>query len=338
MSMEKVIGSEMSLRSRVKAYEKRSREIRADLSSNSDEWGRFQGEFNREINGIFRDLMIFEKQSLADGREEKVYKLKRLFVNRFRQKFAIGPLLKWSLGKPYGYAGDHRIIDDIYKNAPTSSGFERLFDNYFQMSAICNAVRNRKEDFKRVILETIDERKQPMVKIMVLASGPCREIYEALRHPVTNKRNVIFHCYDSDEKAHEYAKNLLSDDARTVFFKQNAVRIALKKDITKSFEGGYDLIYSTGLFDYLDYRVSVRLISNLKKLLNKSGVLAISDVHDKFSNPSIYFMEWVADWNLIYRSSDDFRNIFLDSDFKVEDLTYRYEQQGLMQYIIARNS
>jgi len=82
--------------------------------------------------------------------------------------------------------------------------------------------------------------------------------------------------------------------------------------------------------------VAVRLVSNLKKLLKKGGTLAISDVRDKFSNPSIYFMEWVADWELIYRDDDNFRRIFLDAGFDKSQLTFAYEQQGVMQYIIAR--
>lgn len=91
------------------------------------------------------------------------------------------------------------------------------------------------------------------------------------------------------------------------------------------------------VFDYLDYGVSVRLISNLKKILADGGILAISDVRDKFSNPSIYFMEWVGDWSLIYRGDDEFRNIFLDAGFLKKDLSCSYEQQGVMQYALATN-
>ena len=100
-------------------------------------------------------------------------------------------------------------------------------------------------------------------------------------------------------------------------------------------ESGYDFIFSTGLFDYLDYRVSVRLIKNLRALLNPGGVLAISDVRDKFSNPSIYFMEWVAEWNLVYRDDDNFRQIFCEAGFTTSELTCRHEQQGIMQYVLA---
>ncbi len=339
MKLDKVmITSGMSLRSRVKAYKERAAQMKNYLDQNPNEWGRFQSEFNQEINGIFRDLMLFEKENLLNGNEEKVYRLRQLFVKKFQKDFVQGPLLKWSLEKPYGYAGDHKIIDEIYKNEPMTTGFERLFDNYYQMSVISTAVRNRMKDFKKIIFDSISGSSKSLIKIMVLASGPCREICEALQSNVAKEKKVVFHCYDSDQKAHEYARNLLLNDSRVTFSTQNAVRIALKKDVEKAFEERYNLIYSTGLFDYLDYGVSIRLVSNLKKLLAPDGRLAISDVRDKFSNPSIYFMEWVADWNLIYRDDDNFRDIFLNAGFSLSDLLFQYEQQGVMQYILAKNS
>jgi len=94
------------------------------------------------------------------------------------------------------------------------------------------------------------------------------------------------------------------------FFRENAVRLALKKDVGSFISHRYDVIYSTGLFDYFDYRICVRLVQNLKKLLKPGGLLAISDVRDKFSNPSVHFMEWVGDWNLVYRDDENFRKVF----------------------------
>lgn len=311
--------------------------MKQHLDKHPQEWGRFQSEFNQGINGIFRDLMFFEKENLFKEDEEKVYKLKKLFIENFRDDFVKGDYLKWSLGKPRGYAGDYKIIDCIYLNDPKTEGIERLYDNYFQMSSISVAVRNRKEDFKKMILEEVEKSTSNVVKIMDLASGPCRDVVELIAHPSIAERRFIFHCYENDPEAIEYATNLLNGDERVSFFKHNAVRLALKKEIEQSIEHNYDIIFSTGLFDYLDYNVSVRLVSNLKRLLKPGGRLLISDVRDKFSNPSIYFMEWVADWSLLYRDDDNFRNIFLNAGFSPEDLSFGYEQQGVMQYIIALN-
>lgn len=329
-----------TLRAKIKAYAKKVHEMKRFLDNRPQEWGRFQSEFNQEINGIFRDLMLFEKEQIKAEQEDKVYKLKRLFIKWFRDDFVRGEYLTRSLTKPYGYAGDFKIIDDIYLNSPQSSGFDRLYDNYFQMSTISIAVRNRKEDFKRIMREVIGAKHGKNVRILDLASGPCREIYEVLSsRELRGAKHISVHCLENDARAIEYGKILLSDDPRVTFFRENAVRLALrKKTIDKALSRKFDLVFSTGLFDYLNTAISIRLIQQLKGLLKPGGVLAISDVRDKFSNPSIYFMEWVADWSLIYRNDDDFRILFTKAGFSEEDLRFGYEQQGVMQYVIATHT
>lgn len=341
--MKKVISllapTEISIRDTIRRYKNRAEEIEFVLSLNPEEWGRYQSEFNSVLNEVFRNIMDFEKNNLVSSHKDRVSRLKKLFVNRIRKMFLRGEFIAWSLKKPYGYAGDYKIIDDIYLNNPATGGFDRLFDNYFQMSAISVAVRNRKEDFKRLITEFISKRNTRELRIMNLASGPCREIKEIASLGRSMFTNVIIDCYENDNNAIDYARDLLANHALKInFIKENVVRIALKKEIGSLINRKYDFIYSTGLFDYLEEKVAIRLIQNLKKLLKPGGVLAISDVRDKYSNPSIHFMEWVGEWYLVYREDNEFRKIFVDAGFKENELVSKYEQQGIMQYIIAHNN
>jgi extracellular factor (EF) 3-hydroxypalmitic acid methyl ester biosynthesis protein len=328
-----------TLRNRIKLYLRRAREIEEYLQIHPNEWGKFQNEFNSEINAIFRDIMDFEKINIATGNVDKVEKLKRLFVNRIRKIFMRGVYIEWSLKKPYGYPGDFKIIDDIYRNNPDTNGFDRLFDNYYQMSAICVAVRNRKEDFKRTINNFISERKQKSIRIMNLACGSARDIKEIVSSnpsPASEKQ-VIFDCYDHDQHTIDFASVVLGRYKNVNLIKKNAFRIAATKNVESKQIVKYDFIYATGLFDYLTHKVSAKLIRNLRKLLNKDGILAISNVRDKYSNPSVHFMEWVGDWNLFYRTDDEFKKVFLDGGFRNDELEVKYEQQGIMQYIFAHN-
>ena len=325
-----------SLRDRIKIYKKRAEKIEAYLSKKTEDWGKFQSEFNSEVNGIFREIMNFEKVHLSRNDTEKVIKLKKIFIHKIKEMFDRGEYGKWSIRKPYGYAGDFKIMDEIYKNNPSSEGFERLFDNYFQMSAICVAVRNRKEDFKRIITDAIVKERSTSIRIMDLASGPCRDLKEIFSMGlIPENKNVIFDCYDNDSRAIEYAKKLLQGFSNVNFINENVLRLAAAKDINSRVGRKYNLVYSTGLFDYLDYKISVRLARNLRELLTPKGVLAASNVRDKYSNPSVYYMEWMGDWNLIYRSDEDFKQIFLDAGFAEKSIKTRYEQQGILQYILA---
>jgi len=326
-----------SLRTKIKLYKKRAQEIERYLSKKPEEWGKFQNEFNSEVNSIFRDIMDFEKANLLNGRQDKVDKLRRVFINRLRKIFVRGVYIAWGLRKPFGYAGDFKIIDDIYQNNPTTTGFDRLFDNYFQMSAICVAVRNRKEDFKRLIANFANEKQRYPLRIMSLGSGPCRDIKEFISPDIPLNKNIIFDCYDSDERALKFAKSILSNYSNVNFIKQSVLRIAATKNINSMINKKYDFIYATGLFDYFNYKISVRIMQSLKKLLNINGILVISNVRDKYSNPSVHFMEWVGDWHLIYRNEGEFREIFIEAGFKEDELRTQYEQQGIMQYIIASN-
>ena len=324
-----------SLRKKVKHYKEVAQEIEKYLLKNPHEWGKFQSEFNLEVDAVFRDIMNFEKENVFSDQEDKVYKLKRIFVNKIRTTFERGDYIDWSIRKPYGYAGDYKIIEDIYQNNPKTVGFDRLFDNYFMMSAIAIAVRNRKDDFKRMIVQFLEERKNDPIKIMVLASGPAREIREILRQNNKLCSDVIFDCYELDVRAIEFAGSLLEGHSNVNFIQENAVRLAFRADIHSLIDTKYDLIYSTGLFDYFEESLATRLIGNLKNLLNPKGKMIISDVRDKYSNPSVHFMEWVGDWPLVYRTDTEFREIFINAGFSESDLEPRYEQQGILQYIKA---
>lgn len=331
-------GVETSLRTKIKLYKKKAQEIERYLLEKPEEWGKFQSQFNAEVDGIFRDIMNYEKVNLSNGNKNKIEKLKRIFIKRIRSIFLKGEYNLWSLKKPFGYAGDFKIIDDIYQNNPVSIGFERLFDNYFQMSAISVAVRNRKEDFKRMIIKFINDRTSLPTRIMNLAAGSCRDVLEILTAEELINKEVIFDCYDHETQALEYAEKLLNDKQSINFIKENALRMAAAKNINHIIKEKYDMIYSTGLFDYFNSRICIRLLTNLRNLLNPNGVMVIASVRDKYSNPSVHYMEWVGDWRLIYRNEEEFNKLFFNSGFMVEDLNIQYEQQGIMQYVVAMNN
>ncbi len=324
------------LRNSIKTYSKRTREIENYLEIHPGEWGRFQSEFNFEVNKVFQRVMDFERECIKRNEPHKVEKLKRIFVRNFKGYFLKGVYNSWSLRKPYGYSGDFKIIEEIYQNEPPTAGFERLFDNYFQMSAISVAVRNRKEDFKKIILKFVNQRTGNF-RIMDLACGPCREVKEILTSWQLRNKKITFDCYDHDSKALDYSKEVLKGYQNVNFIQMNALKIGTTKKIHDLINQKYDVIYATGLFDYLNFKISLGLVKNLRYLLNDGGILAISDVRDKFSNPSVYYMEWVGEWQLLYTHDDEFRKIFRHSGFNDDQLKFTYEQQGILQYGIATN-
>jgi len=326
-----------SLFSDIRYYLKLRQELLNHLSKHPDDWSKFQQMFILTVDKVYDDILSIEKENIAEF-EADVYRGKRIFEKRYRNYFIGGEYIKRSLEKPCGYAGDFKIIDDIYRNEPHTTGFERLWDNYFQQLATPKAIRERKEDFKKIIIDFIIKKNNKNIRIMNLASGPAREIKEIFESGTNNiSLNVIFDCYDIDTKAIEYAQQLLNNGKNVNFFQKNAIRLALKKNIEEEIPYKYDLIYSTGLFDYLDERVATRLVSNLKKLLKQDGLMVISNARDKYSNSSAGWMEWVAEWYLIYRTEDEFKKIFIDAGISPNNLKIISQKSKIMQYCFARS-
>ena len=327
-----------SLFSKVGDYIKLSRALQAHLAKYPDDRPKFQETFNSTVEQISLDILQFERENIEKS-ESKVYKLKKIFEKRYRRYFLYGELPRQVFEKSFGYAGDFKIIDAIYQNQPRTTGFDGLWDHYFQQMTAAKATRERKEDFKKIILDFVKKHKDQNIRIMDLASGPARVIKELLE--ADSERHfskTTFDCYDFDIRAINYAKKLLNNPNNVNFFQKNAIRLALKKDIKKEISQNYDLIYSAGLFDYLDERVAVRLASNLKKLLKKNGivVILISNFGDKYSNSSAGLMEWATEWYLIYRSEEEFRRIFLDAGFSSENLQILPQHSKVIQYCFAR--
>ena len=76
------------------------------------------------------------------------------------------------------------------------------------------------------------------------------------------------------------------------------LRQATTGDVDLQWES-YDLVYCAGLFDYLSQRVCRRLNDLFVRLLAPGGLMVVTNVSD--SNPSRAWMEFVLEWNLIYR-------------------------------------
>lgn len=325
-----------TLKSKIDYYLKRASEIEEHLKAHPDDWGQFQAEFNREVNSIFNEIMLFEQSQLLQGNEDKVSKLRDLFIKRLRDIFNRGTYFEWSLRKPYGYAGDFKIIDDIYTNNPQTKGFDRIFDNYFQLSAICVAVRNRKEDFKQILQRTIHTMTDTPIRVMDLACGSCRGLSELMEKYPLWEQSVHFDCLDNENRALQYARDLLGSRKNFNFTQEDIMRLSSSAYFEKEYaDRSYDIIYSTGLFDYFNNRLSTRIIRNLKGILKHSGKLVIANVRVRYSNPTIHCMEWVTDWKLTYRTDEEFKRLFIDAGFDMKNISFHYEQQGVLQYIVA---
>ncbi len=226
--------------------------------------------------------------------------------------------------KPNGYAGCFEMIERIYQKYHCENPHLYHWDRYCQEHPATQAVRNRKDYFINLVHQCLQERDS--LNILNVASGPCRDIFELFEQ--TPDLPVKIHCIEQDERAINYAKSLCEPYLENISFHQsNALRFSI--------DGQFDLVWSAGLFDYLQDSLFSKLIRRLGKYRKPDGELVIGNFCS--SNPSRAYMD-LCDWILIHRSSDDLRQLALDSGFAAAAIDVRSEELSVNLFLHIKQS
>ena len=223
----------------------------------------------------------------------------------FKQSYFMNRARTW----PYGYPGDHEMLEKIYQAmAVSKQGIGLYLDNYFLNCTLAKGVRERKTKLSALLIREIENREANS-KIMNIGCGSSREIFDigAQLNQYAPKMTFL----DFDEKATQYSKNLLFnaeiDISNFVFKKFNALKLANIDYTKKTFES-QDIIYSAGLFDYLTTKVLTKIIGSLYELLNYDGLI-IAPFKDA-QNYKTFDYHWLSDWSYFHqRNIEDVRHI-----------------------------
>ncbi|RYF98840.1 MAG: class I SAM-dependent methyltransferase, partial [Chitinophagaceae bacterium] len=184
--------------------------------------------------------------------------------------------------KPYGYAGDFEIIEKIYAQKRHANPVIDAWDQFYQKMDACDAVRNRKTYFKQMMVDAANSGAE---NILILGSGPCMDLFEYMTE---NPENTLqFTCVDIDATAIKYAR-----EKNAAFLKQ--INFVHRNIFRYNTTDNYDLIWSAGLFDYLNDDQYIFIIKKMKAFLKEGGKMIIGNFSQ--NNPSQYIMEVVGDW------------------------------------------
>jgi SAM-dependent methyltransferase len=213
------------------------------------------------------------------------------------------PFMKRCLIKPQGYAGDYQMMNYIYDddifNAQTNMG---KFLNYFLFSSpAATAVKNRAKIIQGFIQYKL--LQDLTLSIASIASGPAREVSSMIKFLSGDLKEakIIWTLMDQDPDSIAYAKqNIPASPNIEPKFLEAGIKQLLRKKV--SFDP-QDIIYSLGLFDYLEERVAVMLIKNLYTFLKPGGTLLVGNFHP--NNPLRVLMEGALEWYLIHRTEEE---------------------------------
>lgn len=245
------------------------------------------------------DYVEFENWLCQVAQDINNKKLRPVDISRLREAFGDAlthkTLQGFALTKPHGYAGDYEIIDKIYRMHISDESHLRNWDKFFHSQKAPKAVRNRKKYFHN-LLDKIDRTQTDGSHLNVLnvASGPCRDVFEFLNKDTNHQ--FFFDCVEYDNNAISYAANLCQSHISLIKFHHvNALRF----NSTKRFQ----LVWSAGLFDYLNDKTFILLLKRLYRLVDQGGELVIGNFSN--DNESRFYMEVIGEWILKHRSADE---------------------------------
>jgi extracellular factor (EF) 3-hydroxypalmitic acid methyl ester biosynthesis protein len=257
---------------------------------------------------------LFERfETVSDAIAEDLRPAHRAFGRRqLHPYFLCAPFFHRTYTKPLGYAGDHEMMSMIVRNGlEGDSLYARLVNAYLLDHAPCRAVRNRVGFLKQRIIEETSRvaRAGGTANIFSVGCGPAWEAVNFLdEHPLAN--HTRFQLLDFNEEALQFAgdnieavkkRRSLRTPVRPV---KNSVQNLLRGHQHSAMEKeGFDLIYCSGLYDYLTDRVCQALNNHLYGRLRPGGLLVIGNFGP--STPGRHIMEHLADWFLIYRDHQE---------------------------------
>lgn len=218
------------------------------------------------------------------------------------------PFIHRTFAKPLGYAGDYEMMNMIVRNQLEGNSLYAKFINSWLLDSVGpQAVRNRVGFLqKRIVNETSRiVRSGGTANIFCIACGPAWEAQNFLAESALSDR-ARFNLLDFNEETLQFAGNKMEEAKKkynrrtSIELVKNSVQNLLRAGSKgKSNNAEYDLIYCSGLYDYLNDRVIKALNSYLYDQLAPGGLLVVGNFAP--CTPVRNFIEHFLEWFLIYR-------------------------------------
>jgi len=231
----------------------------------------------------------------------------RCLSHPLRQLLHEDPFTRRAFEKPRGYAGDAELLDFVYgreEGWPAPEGTSelglKLFD-FTSRSHACEAVRARRGFIADLVDRLVEEVPRP--HILSVAAGHLREVL--LCAAVKRRKVGRYVALDSDPLSVAEVRRCYAG------FGVEAVQASVRQMLTRKVPlGPFDLVYSTGLFDYVPQAAAQRLTEALFQMLRPRGRLLVANFLPGILD--VGYMEAYMDWRLIYRTRREMLDLSLD--------------------------
>jgi extracellular factor (EF) 3-hydroxypalmitic acid methyl ester biosynthesis protein len=237
----------------------------------------------------------------TDAGEDWAAVIKLLRQTELFQLSQLCPFTSHSFQKPRGYAGDALLLDWIYRDYRVNTSPEAGTVNALVYRNTCSsppatAVRWRKQHLASLIDDTAFVT--PHARVLSLACGHLREADVS----VAVKQGLIKELVALDQDAQSLSEVQLAYVAQGMPVTPVLANI---RDVIigKHKLHDFDLIYSAGLYDYLDDKVAKKLTAILFNALKPGGRIILTNF--LYGTSDTGWTQAMMDWFLIYRDQAD---------------------------------
>jgi extracellular factor (EF) 3-hydroxypalmitic acid methyl ester biosynthesis protein len=268
-------------------------------------WG---GSFYASAAALHAMSASFDRRTAALGRSYATAMLMPIMM--------ACPLHRRAYEKPLGYAGDYRMMELCFAREPGGEGlFGRFLHTIGQNYTLARAVVAREAVTREAIHAAVAADGDGPVRILALAAGAAIELRRFLEQTGPLRRPVELILLDQDRGAHETAHRHLTRALLerhhgilpvTVECLHFSVRQLLRPQtpeeerVVRETLAGLDLVYSSGLYDYLPERVAGALTQLLYSRIREGGRLLLGNLVE--TPDSTWIMDYVWGWPLVYRT------------------------------------
>jgi extracellular factor (EF) 3-hydroxypalmitic acid methyl ester biosynthesis protein len=261
------------------------------------------------------ELQALSRRSVGKGR-----RLKKFIRDQLAPLYQRSGVWRHCIARPFGYPGDYSILEHVYDQSPhpeTVDEIGRLLDSWSIATGLPVAVQGRK-DALRLHLQELAERmgeQGEVAQVLSIACGGTRELRElpAQAHP-----HLELTLLDKDPRSLRYAADQLSAFPGLQF--RTVAADALLADsgsTTIAADRKYDLIYSFGLFDYLNDHQLVQCLNNFTPLLGADGCFAFC-LKDHRHYDSLFY-DLLLDWRFVPRTREDAAGLAAQAKLKITE-------------------
>ncbi len=273
----------------------------------------------RVVEEVVPSMERFEKVALEVGEAEIA--VHKSYVRRQLHPIVLcSPFLFRTYTKPLGYAGDYEMVNMMLRDPyEGSSAFAKILNFALLNTEPVVAHRNRIDYLVNMLRSECGKRvSKGKTRVFNLACGPAVEVQRFLRDCDESDLAEI-DLLDFNAETLEYTKARINE-ARMSGGRETQVRYfqrSVHQLLRAATQGGeetftnYDVVYCAGLFDYLSQRVCKRLVELFCTMVRPGGRVIVTNV--AANNPRKAWMEYVMEWNLIYRDEAEMEDLIPDN-------------------------